>query len=780
MTVAALPAIVEYLEDGVSTSFPVPFRFKAATDLIVERIAAGQVGVLTIGVDYSVVGGVNDAGGTLTRTAATAGATLRIRRRTARAQPMPYPIGGRFPAKSHEEALDRQMLVAQEQDATSADLNARSIMVPPGERAPVLAPAASRTGGRKVLAPNPVTGAIEVRDAGADFKGDPGGSPLAIGLFTAANGMDIPPGIDMVQTTGQSKLGIDPALYSYRADLPPSAVAQNPHTAFAAKDNRVFMLCTGDRASLGMYGDLTVGSALPQLQAAYRDLSDRPASPPIPGANGFGRGLITVPKVNAFVGDTWAPSGAFGLVVQGTSRYSSSLVWALDNGVAIDLTNYYGVTFENVALINDFKDPENSIGIQLTTEGGGAYLCLKAVELFGFNVAIDNSVSLVNGDKALFERTQIIAGTGYKNTGNNQAFGNTWLNCSGGCGIAQFELGGCGTETIINFTGDLYGTFIKYPEGSGNPGSDHEPSHTLLLNTRLEQHATEGAGAFANTLVDARESKMVSDLGGSNTDLLAINGWVRGQRENVQDPETSFLAVFGDLDTDGKYRGSERQRLKLFGGWFTSQVIRHCSQFFGRIFARSFVHYAIRAPRPERMQLLGEGFHPLYEWRHNENVPVDQYRGGQSFVGAIDAEKAFLWHPVSNVLMSSAGGDAFASPAAGALNGAIPAGETRYGRLYTISGFPAKCSFAGLGVYIDANPGGSDILVEWFADAGATVLIGSTMVAGNRVGLQRLGGIDPAKLPTGTTVYVRMTKSAPGQIAYGPVVLFYFPLMGDL
>lgn len=133
VTVAALPAVVEYAEDGVSTSFAVPFRFRAATDLIVERIADGNVSPLTIGVDYTVSGGGTDAGGTVTRTAATGGATLRLRRDTTRAQAMRYPTGGRFPAESHEEALDRAMLIAQEQDAALGETAGRALMVPPGE-----------------------------------------------------------------------------------------------------------------------------------------------------------------------------------------------------------------------------------------------------------------------------------------------------------------------------------------------------------------------------------------------------------------------------------------------------------------------------------------------------------------------------------------------------------------------------------------------------------------------------------------------------------------------
>ncbi|WP_308815578.1 glycosyl hydrolase family 28-related protein [Sphingomonas sp. GV3] len=125
---------MEYVEDGISTSFAAPFRYEAATDLIVERIFdTGQVTLLAMGSDYTVSSGATDAGGTVTRTTATNGATLRIRRDTARAQRMAYPTGGRFPAESHEAALDRLMLIAQEQDAAAADITDRALLTAPGE-----------------------------------------------------------------------------------------------------------------------------------------------------------------------------------------------------------------------------------------------------------------------------------------------------------------------------------------------------------------------------------------------------------------------------------------------------------------------------------------------------------------------------------------------------------------------------------------------------------------------------------------------------------------------
>lgn len=172
MTVAAKPATISYIEDGVSVSFPVPFRFKAASDLVVERLVDGTVVTLQLGTDFSVSGGTSDTGGTLIRTVATNGATLRITRDTARAQPMTYATGDRFPAASHEEALDRQMLIAQEQDALQADLSNRSLMLPPGSVQPDLA-ASDFDGPMKVLTLDPVSRTVQPADS-RYFAGVPG------------------------------------------------------------------------------------------------------------------------------------------------------------------------------------------------------------------------------------------------------------------------------------------------------------------------------------------------------------------------------------------------------------------------------------------------------------------------------------------------------------------------------------------------------------------------------------------------------------------------------
>jgi len=145
MTVAALTPSVSYAEDGVTLGFPAPFRYLDPTHLLVTRTsAAGVQTTLAYGTAWSATAGATDAGGTVTLMASIAGSTLTIQRKTPRNQSTDYVPNDRFPAETHEAALDRAMLIDQEQDVVTADLNARSIMVPRGETAPPLAAASAR------------------------------------------------------------------------------------------------------------------------------------------------------------------------------------------------------------------------------------------------------------------------------------------------------------------------------------------------------------------------------------------------------------------------------------------------------------------------------------------------------------------------------------------------------------------------------------------------------------------------------------------------------------
>lgn len=166
MTVAALTASISNVENGATLSFAVPFRFLTGALTVTRVLASGSVATLTLGVDYSVSGGTTDAGGTVTLVGSVAGATLRIRRATARNQAMNYATGDTFPAESHEAALDRAMMIDQEQDATAAANAARAVMVPDGETAPQLPSVANRK--NKFLAFTALGAAFMSAGTGAD------------------------------------------------------------------------------------------------------------------------------------------------------------------------------------------------------------------------------------------------------------------------------------------------------------------------------------------------------------------------------------------------------------------------------------------------------------------------------------------------------------------------------------------------------------------------------------------------------------------------------------
>lgn len=146
MTVAAEIPLALYDGDGVTVAFPAPWRYLDVAHLLVEVIdASGVATAKTLGTHYTATAGSTDAGGTLTMlTPPASGETLRIRRVTPLAQTTQYPTSGAFPAKSHELALDRQMMGVQETRRELDDVAARALQVPFGEAATNLPPAAER------------------------------------------------------------------------------------------------------------------------------------------------------------------------------------------------------------------------------------------------------------------------------------------------------------------------------------------------------------------------------------------------------------------------------------------------------------------------------------------------------------------------------------------------------------------------------------------------------------------------------------------------------------
>lgn len=117
MTVNSATATASYTGNGSTTAFPVPFYFLVDTDLKVSRKPAGAPtsSVLTLNSDYTIAGAGNQLGGTLMMlTAPAANDQLFIERNVQAVQQTAYPENNRFPAASHEKALDRLTMLAQQ------------------------------------------------------------------------------------------------------------------------------------------------------------------------------------------------------------------------------------------------------------------------------------------------------------------------------------------------------------------------------------------------------------------------------------------------------------------------------------------------------------------------------------------------------------------------------------------------------------------------------------------------------------------------------------------
>jgi len=131
MTISTTDSRISYNGNGVTTVFSFPYRFLANGDLVVVSVdAAGVETVKTLTTDYTITGAGDDAGGSVTMLVAPASGTrLIIYRDTDITQETDYISGDPFPAETHERALDRLTMIAQE-IGSDAD---RAIKVPVGD-----------------------------------------------------------------------------------------------------------------------------------------------------------------------------------------------------------------------------------------------------------------------------------------------------------------------------------------------------------------------------------------------------------------------------------------------------------------------------------------------------------------------------------------------------------------------------------------------------------------------------------------------------------------------
>lgn len=214
-----------YYPNGVTSAFPFTFRALAKDDVQVIRIAADGTAVVLSNALFDVT--LTDNGGSAVfASAPLAGDPLYVQLDPAFSQDISFENEGAFLPEVITEALDR----SAQRSLWLRDLLSRALVLPVGEAGATLVRAALRTGG-KVLGFNASTGALEVQ-SGSSFKGDPGGNVMAIGLFTAAGGLAIPSGTNIVRTSGCVSVGIGDATFACDPLVTPAFCALYPWAAF--------------------------------------------------------------------------------------------------------------------------------------------------------------------------------------------------------------------------------------------------------------------------------------------------------------------------------------------------------------------------------------------------------------------------------------------------------------------------------------------------------------------------------------------------------------------
>lgn len=131
MTVSTTDSEIDYTGNGITTAYPVPFRFLNNSDLVVTSVSTeGVSSTLTMGVDYTVIGAGAQAGGVIMMTAAPAtGVDLNISRELEAVQGTDLRNQGRFYAETHENVFDYLTMLIQQ---GFSGLN-RALKRPPGK-----------------------------------------------------------------------------------------------------------------------------------------------------------------------------------------------------------------------------------------------------------------------------------------------------------------------------------------------------------------------------------------------------------------------------------------------------------------------------------------------------------------------------------------------------------------------------------------------------------------------------------------------------------------------
>lgn len=216
MTLSSTTTSVSYTGNGSTTSFAVTFPFlgtgSTAELTVVERtIATGAEVTKDYSTHYTVSGGSGSTGTVVAGSAPADTVQWHIRRNTTTTQTVDYVTNDPFPADTHETALDRLAMAAQERDGDIAQTfkypdtytGGASNLMPEPSATKILAwnadaDALENTTGR-VLSATISVSTLSVGSsatASVTYTGSSGALAFALGIPTGATGATGPSGSD--------------------------------------------------------------------------------------------------------------------------------------------------------------------------------------------------------------------------------------------------------------------------------------------------------------------------------------------------------------------------------------------------------------------------------------------------------------------------------------------------------------------------------------------------------------------------------------------------------
>ena len=151
MTITTTTNRVSFAGNDATTAFATSYKFFADGDLTVTLVtdSTGAEAVKVLTTDYTVAGAGEVTGGTVTmNTAPATGETLIIERTQAYTQGLDLVENDPFPSESVEQQLDKQVIMAQQNDSALA----RSLRQPDGDTADIDKLPVKVTRATKVLA----------------------------------------------------------------------------------------------------------------------------------------------------------------------------------------------------------------------------------------------------------------------------------------------------------------------------------------------------------------------------------------------------------------------------------------------------------------------------------------------------------------------------------------------------------------------------------------------------------------------------------------------------